>query len=293
MALNSAPRSLHSPDVVKMEQSFVSELVPYSGIILLVCLVVIFLVRFWVFEGFLLEKVYGKKYTEMSEVVLRGFVNHHVAGSIKIVLMATAIYPLISVASGHSSLQTPMSPGSLVTMGDMMVVCSQLFIGMYVFELFYRTKISPIGILHHIGAMLIAQSAVTISMDASHEEDARIEFMLCFVWGAFDVIAEFMPHVTIILYRVYPNHHRFLARMFKVSCFTELASTTIETAIVMWLFGSLWDKWTIAFKVSTPILHVLFSAAQVWGALVFRHMWKNQERLMAEKKAETDSKLWA
>ncbi|KAL0254353.1 hypothetical protein SLS55_009828 [Diplodia seriata] len=280
-----------------MENNIVSRLVPYSGLILLICLVVIFLVRFYVFERFLLRKVYGKTYTEMSDYDRRGFVNHHIAGSIKIVLMATAIYPLISVASGHSSLHTPMSRGSIVTMGDMMVVCSQIFIGMYVFELFYRTSISVVSALHHIGAMVIGQTAVIISMDPSHEEDARIEFILCFVWGAFDIVAEFWPHLTMIMYRVYPNNYRFQVKVFKACAFTELVSTTIETAVVMWLFGSLWHKWTIAFKVATPILHVVFSAAQIWGVIVFRRLWKKAEHRMAEKKAEkkaeSDSELWA
>lgn len=68
-------------------------------------------------------------------------------------------------------------------MGDILVVCSQLFVSMYVFELFYRPKISPISSLHHIGAIVIAQSAVAISLDFEHEVDATIEFILCFVWG--------------------------------------------------------------------------------------------------------------
>lgn len=70
-------------------------------------------------------------------------------------------------------------------MGDVLVVCSQLFISMYVFELFYRPQISPIGALHHIGAIVIAQSAVAISLDFEHEVDATIEFVMCFVWGKF------------------------------------------------------------------------------------------------------------
>ncbi|OJD29837.1 uncharacterized protein BKCO1_7100024 [Diplodia corticola] len=293
MVFNLDVRSLHSPHVVKLENSFVSKLAPYCGMILLVCLIVIFLIRFYLFEGLLMRRLYGAKYTQMDETVRRGFVNHHVAGGIKIILLATAVYPFVSVAFGSSSLHSPIAANSLVTMGDMMVVCSQLFIGMYVFELFYRTKISPVSVLHHIGAILIAQSAVTISMDTSHEEDATIEFVLCFVWGAFDVIAEFLPHVAIILYRVYPDDHVFLARVFKASCFTELAGTTTETAVVMWLFGSLWHRWTLAFKISTPILHVVFSAAQLWGAIIFRRMWKHQERLMCEEKAGADAPLSA
>lgn len=58
---------------------------------------------------------------------------------------------------------------------------------------------------------------------------------------------------------------------------------TIETAVVMWLFGGLWSRWTLPFKIVTPILHVVFSIAQLWGAIIFRRMWKNQKRLLAEE----------
>jgi hypothetical protein len=50
----------------------------------------------------------------------------------------------------------------------------------------------------------------------------------------------------------------------------------------MWLFGSLWDRWQIAFKVATPILHLAFSATQIHGSLVFWKMYKNQKKLEQE-----------
>lgn len=51
----------------------------------------------------------------------------------------------------------------------------------------------------------------------------------------------------------------------------------------MWLFAGLWSRWTLSFKVATPILHVVFSVAQLWGAIIFRRMWKHQEKLLAEE----------
>jgi hypothetical protein len=50
----------------------------------------------------------------------------------------------------------------------------------------------------------------------------------------------------------------------------------------MWLFGSLWDRWQIAFKVATPLLHIAFSAAQIHGSLVFWRMYKRQLRFIRE-----------
>jgi len=56
----------------------------------------------------------------------------------------------------------------------------------------------------------------------------------------------------------------------------------------MYLFGSLWTRWTIAFKVTTPMLHVLFASAQLWGSYNFYRMYKKQERLIAEEEGGVD-----
>ena len=41
----------------------------------------------------------------------------------------------------------------------------------------------------------------------------------------------------------------------------------------------------LAFKIVTPILHVLFSAAQLWGSFVLFEMWKRQQGLLVNSKA--------
>lgn len=58
----------------------------------------------------------------------------------------------------------------------------------------------------------------------------------------------------------------------------ELAGTTLETIVVFWLFASLWDQWTLPFRIVTPILHLLFSCAQLWGAWVFWNLSKKEAR---------------
>jgi hypothetical protein len=82
---------------------------------------------------------------------------------------------------------------------------------------------------------------------------------------------------------VYPNSHAFLAKIFRLAMVTTLIGTTAETILTMFLFGSLWHRWTIAFKVTTPMLHVLFASAQLWGSWNFYKMWQKQKRLMAQK----------
>lgn len=71
----------------------------------------------------------------------------------------------------------------MVTMGDILVTCTQLLVGMYIFELIYRIKISPISSLHHVGAILVAQSAIAISLNLGRKPDATVNFILVTVWG--------------------------------------------------------------------------------------------------------------
>lgn len=73
----------------------ISILSPFTGLILSIILCALFLIRFYVLELFLLKKLYGIKYTRLNEVDRRGFVNHHIAGATKIIILIAAIYPFL------------------------------------------------------------------------------------------------------------------------------------------------------------------------------------------------------
>ncbi|KAJ6115989.1 hypothetical protein N7523_006406 [Penicillium sp. IBT 18751x] len=266
------------------QQEPISQLAPFAALIISIILVILFLIRFYILEGFLIPWLYGKTYTEMNETNRRGFINHHIAGATKLVILLVAVYPFIrAIATGPTVFHLPYIPGGPATLGDALIVVAQMLIGMYIFELLYRVKLSPVAVLHHVGTIMIGQSAIAISLKLAREPDANIEFILCLVWGAFDLISEFFPHIAIILYRVYPNRHYFLARVFLLSCITTATGTLCETIVTMWLFGSLWSRWEIAFKVATPLLHIAFSAAQIHGSLVFWRMYKRQLRFIKEE----------
>jgi len=108
--------------------------------------------------------------------------------------------------------------------------------------------------------------------------------------GAFDIVAEFLPHLALILYRVYPTSHFFLANVFKFACITTFFGTISETILTMYIFGILWNRWPLAFKILTPILHILFSAAQFHGTMIFYRMWKKQEQKQKLKVASDSEK---
>lgn len=96
-------------------------------------------------------------------------------------------------------------------------------------------------------------------------------------------MAEFLPHMALILYRVYPTSHVFLSNLFKIACITTFLGTISETILTMYLFGQLWHRWPLSFKIITPMLHIAFSAAQFHGTRIFYFVWKRQERLLREK----------
>lgn len=67
-----------------------------------------------------------------------------IAGVTKILILIIAAYRFIDVAV-HATFYTPFASSKFVTQGDVLIVVSQMLIAMYVFELFYRTKVSPVS----------------------------------------------------------------------------------------------------------------------------------------------------
>ena len=125
-----------------------SKLSPYSALTLSIVLVVLFLVKQYIIEAFLLKRLYGSRYTQLNEINRRGFVNHHIAGATKLIILVAAVYPFINVAFRYAVLNDPYARGSEVTLGDVLVVCTQVLVGMYIFELVYRVKIRYVAVFH-------------------------------------------------------------------------------------------------------------------------------------------------
>jgi hypothetical protein len=213
----------------------------------------------------------------------RGFTNHHIGMGIKVLTLIVGAYPWVHILFGNADFQTPMSKGSIVSMGDLLLILTQLFCSMYIFELLFRAKISPISVAHHIGAIVIAQTGTVLSLDLAHQRDATIEFMLCLVWGAFDVLAELWPNVAIILYRVYNDNHYFLMNVFLGTCLITICGTIAESFMIFVFLAQSWSRWELAFKIVTPILHVVFSMAQVHGSRILFSLYLKQKRLLREE----------
>ncbi|OAA40622.1 hypothetical protein NOR_05710 [Metarhizium rileyi] len=171
-----APGS-HGAHLAQLVNQLVSQIAPFSSLIITIAACILAAIRIYL----------------LDLVILRSFVNHHVAAGTKVFLIVLTAYPLLAILVGYGTPQTSFFLGSSTTLGDVLLVSSQIFTIMYIFELFYRDKISPVSFIHHVGAVIIAQSAIAMSINYDHESDAVYEFILCFTWGTFDVLAELWP----------------------------------------------------------------------------------------------------
>lgn len=164
--------------------AFVSDIALFGALVMTITAVVLAFVRIFILDNFLLGTFYRSVSKDtLTDTQRRSFINHHVAAVLKILLVILAAYPLLRILAGNATPHTPYAPGSKITLGDVLMIASQIFTIMYIFELFYREKVSPISFAHHIGAILIAQAAVAMTINFDHQKDAVPEFLLCLIWG--------------------------------------------------------------------------------------------------------------
>jgi hypothetical protein len=228
-------------------------------------------------------RYYRRIYLDLDMEKRRSLMNHHIGGAIKVVLLIVGAYPWVHVLFvGAEDFDTPMAKGSRVQMGDILLILTQLFIAMYVYELVWRIKLSPIAMAHHIGAIIIAQVAVALSLRLEKEKAATFEYMLCLVWGAFDVLAEMWPNFAMIIYRTHKDNHYLLKNVFLVTSLITLMGTTAETILTFVFLASIWTRIDMAFKILTPILYMVFVLAQLHGSKILYIMYKKECRKLVE-----------
>lgn len=81
-----------------------------------------------------------------------------------------------------------------------------------------------------------------------------------------------------IIYRDPDVAQKTLLRSFSVAFWCSLIGTVAETATIFGLYGALWSKWTITMKVLIPVLHCIFTAAQLWGEYCTWSLWQQEKR---------------
>jgi len=93
--------------------SSISVFAPYSALILSIVLVVLFLIRFYILQRFLLRKLYGSKYTQLNDVEQRSFINHHIAGATNLLFSSWLPTPLVLWLSREWAFMPHTSTGPM------------------------------------------------------------------------------------------------------------------------------------------------------------------------------------
>jgi hypothetical protein len=177
-----AARETH---IASLPNDPISDLTKYSALIMTITAATVFLAKQYFYEGLLLRtKLYAPVWAALDPTQRRSFIVHNIGATMKIMLIGLGLYPFIMVTFAGSTPQDRLSVYSeRPTMGDMMIFTIQIFQVMYIFELFYRTKVSAVTSAHHLGTIVLGQVAVALTFNQEAEPDAVPEFVLCFVWG--------------------------------------------------------------------------------------------------------------
>ncbi|ORY60018.1 uncharacterized protein BCR38DRAFT_460001 [Pseudomassariella vexata] len=267
----------------RIENESISALLSHASLVL-VCASIAIILLVNLLERFALRKLWRGVWTELElhgeERRRRSFTYHHVAALVMFLLLCFALYPVyLFLISPESGLSTPIMEhnSKIVTAGDVLLTLSQIYCAYYIFELGFRTQfMSIIGLAHHVGLLLITQTALVISVNM--DKDATIEYYMCIMWGTFDLIAEFPIHTCMIYWRVRRNSHRTLMYI-AYSCYAWQASlAAAETALTIYLLNASWDRWEVKWQVITPLIFALWISTQIYGATTLLRMGHTERR---------------
>ncbi|RGP58961.1 hypothetical protein FSPOR_11670 [Fusarium sporotrichioides] len=177
------------PKIQTLENNPISPLLPYGSLILACSIVGIALIANCL-ERWILPCIYKRVYRALEfgrdERRRRSFAYFHVGAFILISLMMSTAYPMMDFLAGDAVLSSPLVKGGSVTVGDNLLVSTEIYCAYYLFEMCFRTKFaSYISIAHHIGLLVIAQTALSLFADPKKNHEATLEFYMCMVWGTY------------------------------------------------------------------------------------------------------------
>lgn len=220
-------------------------------------------------ERFIMPKAFRKAYTELTIINQRSFTAHVLWLTVKLCLIPAA-WPFIQVFFVRKSLEDPLFNGTSVSNADFLSVAYFAVIAMFLFEIIYRLKISPVSLIHHTAGCALAawQTAEQVMHDDAGTDS---QFRLLILYGVFEVVFETFPHFAVIYYRCQAKTaegYRKTSRIWLYSGISSLVGTSLEFIAMGFFMWRNWQYWGIDMRVVIPILHFAFMAAQVHGARV-------------------------
>ncbi|KAK2060131.1 hypothetical protein LY76DRAFT_426203 [Colletotrichum caudatum] len=282
--VSSVLASRSPPKIDTVPNGPISSLQPFGSLLFVTSIIIVVLLTN-VLERKLLKIVYGDLYTDLqrpeSEKRRRSFTYYHVGAITMFTILCIGVYPVMHFLIGSANLSTDLvpGPGSRIRVGDLLFAVSQTYCAYYAFELCYRTQFaSPLSIAHHIGLLAITQTALSLFGSYKKHPEATIEFYMCMVWGAFDVVVELPVYITMIIWRVKRSDHKLLSYLSGALCIWVLIGATTEVIVTIYLLHKSWDRWGHAWKFITPFIFSLWIATQLYGASRLFAMSQSERR---------------
>ncbi|KAJ4012503.1 hypothetical protein NW752_008201 [Fusarium irregulare] len=272
----------HHPKIQLLENNPLTKLLPYGSLIL-VCSIIGIVLLANILERWVLPRVHRRVYAELQERKderrRRSFVYFHVGTFILASLLVSTAYPIFAFLAGNAHFHTPVSKGGTVTVGDFLFVAAEVYSAYYLFEMCFRTKFaSYISIAHHIGLLVITQTAISLFAEPEKHPEATLEFYMCMVWGAFDVIVELPIFITMIIWRVKRENSALLSKLAFGCCIWAVTAAGVETIVTIYLLNSSWTRWAIEWKIATPTVFALWITTQLYGATRLYAMGRAESR---------------
>ncbi|KAK6066092.1 hypothetical protein SCUP515_10839 [Seiridium cupressi] len=153
--------------------------------LLLVCFQIFFALVAALLQRYILPRSYRKtnlyeqNATTLNERHHISFVYHHIAAVLFPVILIFGAAPAIRFTCGSAELGTFLFTSRKITVGDTLLVISQLYSAYYLFEVIFRAKfISIIALAHHIGLLLVTQTALVPVADPLEHGNASAEFYI-------------------------------------------------------------------------------------------------------------------
>ncbi|KAH7245489.1 hypothetical protein BKA59DRAFT_172235 [Fusarium tricinctum] len=270
------------PKIQTLENNPLSHLLPYGSLIL-TCSIICIVLLTNCLERWILPRIYKNVYHTLEstkdERRQRSFVYFHVGTILLIGILCAGVYPIICFLVGSAKFSTLLSKGSAVTIGDILLVLSEIYCGYYIFEMCFRTKFaSPISIAHHTGLLIITQTALSLFADPDKHREATLEFYMCMVWGTFDVVVELPIFLSMIIWRVKRDNPALLSRLAYGCCIWAIIAAITESVVTIYLLHMSWHRWGIEWRIITPLVFSLWITTQFYGASRLYAMGRAERR---------------
>lgn len=254
--------------------------------IVLFQLIYFFFVRF-ALEGFVMPRYFRKAYLDLTIINQRSFTAHVLWLVVKVCLIPAA-WPFIAVFFCGRTLKDSLISGGSISNADFLSVAYFAVVSMFLFEIIYRLKISPVSLIHHTAgcALGIWQVIEEVYSDSVSTES---QFRLLVLYGLFEILFETFPHYAVVYYRCQPKNAAGLRRtshIWMASGCSSLVGTTSEFVVMGVFMWKNWYKWSLGMQVTLPLLHFAFMAAQVHGARVGFQLYREfrKRSLVAREK---------